>query len=444
MKRRVMNRSLTVGTLALMAGSAAWAQTNYEASVGVGHSDNITRVETGKQEETVAQAGLRFSIDREGPRLRADFVGDLSYQHYLDDTFDSELLGNLGGTLRYAFVEDRFDWVVEEHFGQVLFDPLEPATPENRENINYLTTGPEFTFPIGTQTRVRVGARYAITTYEDSPFDSDAVQGEIALVRLLSTSSSIAVHARRQDVTYDEAALGADYTQDDFFVRYGANGLRTRLAVDAGFSRLDREGLDEEGSPLVRLSVQRHLSSSMSATLALSREFANSGTAIATHQQVGVGLGTAPGRQTVEPFTQDRIALTWAYARNRTEIGLTASFDDREYETTSDLDQTLATYSLRARRELTPRLSAEIAGSFARGEFALPGQEYTDFGAFIALNRRVSRSSSISLRYDFVDRDSEMPGLGYRENTVWLSFVYGNGRPRERLLDTLPPEITNH
>ena len=35
-----------------------------------------------------------------------------------------------------------------DNFGQVLDDPFQPATPDNRENINYLTTGPDLTFAL--------------------------------------------------------------------------------------------------------------------------------------------------------------------------------------------------------------------------------------------------------------------------------------------------------
>jgi hypothetical protein len=61
----------------------------------------------------------------------------------------------------------------------------------------------------------------------------------------------------------------------------------------------------------------------------------------------------------------------------------------------------------------------------------------------VALERRLSRASSVSLRYEFFDRDSDLAGIGYSEGRIWLSFVYGNGRPRERFIEALPPEVAN-
>src|SRR4051812_13753372 len=292
----------------------------YETSVGAGYSDNILRNPDNEKSENIASAGLQFSFDKQSSKVQADAVADLAYLDYRDNTFDSQLIGNFAGTALLAFVPERFQWVVSDNFGQVLTDPFQPSTPENDENLNYFTTGPDVTFAFGSQTRLRLGGRYSLTSYETSPFDSDSVAAQLGLIHLLSSSTSISLNGRAQKVTYKEESLDADYGQDDAYVRYEAQGARTRLGLDVGYSRIDRDAANEaDGGWLFRLDVSRRISSASLIMLTGGRESSSSGAEFASSQGVGgISLNATPGRQVPQPFTSDYATLAWNYSRNRT------------------------------------------------------------------------------------------------------------------------------
>jgi hypothetical protein len=413
------------------AQSAHAANVDYQVDVGAGYSDNIGRTATAEQDETIATAGLQFSLDERTSRLTADVIGDFAYYEYLDDTFDSEVTGNLAGTARFAFVPERFEWVVADNFGQVLSDPFSPATPDNRENINVFTTGPDFSIGLGPQMRAHLGARYALTTYEDRPFDSDIVSGELGLTRLLSSSSSISLQGQAQSVEYDQAALNADYDQRDVFVRYDATGARTHLKVDLGYTEVKPDSGESEDGLLLRLDVARRLSPSSTATLSAGREFSNSGTAFSGIQGAGgIGLEAAPGLQTAQPFTNTRVALGYDFSRNRTGFNLAAGWFDQSYDDASALDQTLTTLSAQVRRDLSSRASVTVRGLYARAEFNQSGGDYDELNAGVNFTLRMSSVTSLALVYDHWDRSGNTLSSDYDENRFWLLFAYGRGTPR--------------
>lgn len=420
----------TLGAQVVGAADFAW-----ESSLTGGNSDNIRRTDADPIDETFLGAGLRFSFDKDSTRLHADVVGDLAYMEYLDNTFDSEVIGNVAATGRFAFIPERFEWVLSDNFGQVLQDPFAPSTPDNRENINYLSTGPDFTLAFGSQTRLRLGARYGLVTYQDSPLDSENTSGELALIRVLSGASSMGLHVTAARVKYKEefGGLNADYDQRESFLRYEATGARTRVSADAGYTEIERNALEgKQNGPLFRLEIVRRLSASSTGTLAGGREFANSGDAFAQGQSTGdISLGTAPGQQTVQPFTRDYATLGWDFARARTGLSLLGSWEDHSYKNNRLLDQTMATVGALIRRELSSNTQLQVHGNWSQGEFEVAAG-YVDVNAGVAFVWRLSQHLSLSARYDHYTRNSEAIGGDYDENRYLLSIRYGAGQLRSR------------
>ena len=429
-----LHTSVLVALQALALGSACAAELEYRASLGAGHSDNIRRTETNEVSEDIATAGLQFSADQRTAKLQADVVGDLAYYDYRNHTYDSEVVGNALADIRYSFVPQRFDWVLTDNFGQVLDDPFAPPTPDNRENINYFATGPDLTMAFGSQTRLRLSGRYALTTYETSPLDSDSALAELALIRLLSGVSSVSLHARAQQVRYDEASLNGDYDQGEAFVRYEAEGARTRLSADLGYTELKLDAGDQKiDGPLVRLNIQRRLSSASVLTFDGGSEFTNSGSAFAETQGIGgIGLGSAPGRQTVQPFTLDHAALTWDFQRNRTGFSLFGAWEKHSYDEDPILDQTTTTFGAALRRQMSPATSLTLNAAFTDATFEQPGVDYQEVSGGVGFDWRLSRAVSVTASYEYVDRNSDLAGTSYKENRFWLSIGFGRGDPRNR------------
>jgi hypothetical protein len=408
------------------------ADFDYRASLGAGHSDNIRRAEVNEQDEDIVGPEFQFSLDQHGRQLHADVIGKLGYYEYLNDTYDSEVLGNLIADTRYDFIQDRLSWMLTDNFGQVLGDAFSPATPDNRENINHFSTGPDWTLPLGAQNRFRVGARYGMTNYEDSPFDSVAVSAEAAFIRSLSTSSSISLNANAQDVEYDEAALNSDYTQTELFMRYSALGARTQIDADVGYTEVDRDAVAEtEDGVLLRLVATRRLSSASTLRLRVGKEFTSSGGNFAESQSAaGSQAGTLPGRQTTQPFTRDYARVDYSFRRNRFGAGVYGSWNEQTYEDNAILDQTIRVAGGLISREMSRTTSLELILSYADAQFGEPNTDYHQIDADLGFSWRLSSTLSLRASYLYSDRTSDVLLGDYTENRIWLSLGYGRGIPR--------------
>lgn len=431
---------LRLGLLALgTSATAAAGNFDYQVTAGAAHSDNIARVETGQTEEDIANAGFKFSFDQQTRKIDADLVGNFDYQKFLDDTYENQLIGGFNGNVKVAFVPDRFDWTFADNFGQVLVDPFQPSTPLNSENINFFATGPDLTLGLGVQNRLNVGARYLRTDYEDSPFDSTTALGQIGYERILSSVNSLSLNTRFQTVDYETEVFGSDYDQNDVFVRYDANGARTKITADLGYSELKRDVGDDSSDWLLRLSAMRQVSTSSNVSLDAGREFANSGTAFAALQgNAPISLDPTAGRQTPEPFLRNHASLAWTFQRRATNFSLRAGIEDQDFAFNDFLDQKFTTLGVSYQRYFSAITNVQLEVARIQGDFTLNGAQYSDINAGATFTWGMTRTLTLALSYHYADRDGDALTGQFTENRVMLSLSFQHGAPR---IEPLPPQF---
>jgi len=430
---RIGARVAAAAAILCAAGSATAGELDYQLSLGAGHSDNVNQDPINEVDQDIATAGLKFSFDQDSAKLRADVVGDLAYYKYLDDAYDPELVGTVDASALFALLPDRITWAVSDEFGQALTDPFQSDTPNNRENINYFATGPDFIMGIGSQMRLRVGARYALANYEVTPFDSTTTGGQLALVRILSDRSSVSLNGSLEHVEYDEASLNADFDHSELFVHYEGEGARTNLKVDVGYSRLDREVSDDiESGAVFRVDASRKVSASSMLLLVAGHEFETS--ASLANDFGNVGVETAPGQQSAEPYLRDHVSLGWTFNRNLTGLGVMAYWQQNTHEINASLDQTTTSYSATYRREMSPRISLQFNVGRTGVEYEEPSPSYDELLAGASFSWRLSRNVTLDVNYDFAVRNSDDPTTDYTENRFWLAIGFGRGVPRSSRL----------
>ena len=419
---------------------AAPARADWDATVttGLGYSDNVGRRATNTADDTIANVQSRFSIDENTPRLFVDVVGNVGYYRYLDDTFDPEFLGNVAADMKVTLVEDYLRWLFTDNFGQVLTDPFTPATPTNRENFNYFATGPQAEFQLGGQLRLGLGAQYSRSDYEISPFDANGVLAHISLTHDFSEHSGLGLNARYMDVEFDDIdLLENSYTQDELFLRYDAEGARTHLIADAGYSSFDQDfAPDTESGPIFRLDVTRQLTARSVLILNAGHEFSNSSIVYSQMQNgLPLDLEMVGGRQTVDPFMNTRAALRWDYEGTRSGFTLSGGYRDEDYRMRPELDQQLVSFAAETQRYMTPSLDLDIRASYLDVKFDQPGGDYDEIDATVGLNWRMTRTIGLWFSYQYAKRDSELASASYDENRVWLSVGWQRGNPRHSVMN---------
>jgi Putative beta-barrel porin 2 len=421
--------------------SATAAEIDFGVSAGVGRSDNVTRTAEDEIEETIAAVGTGVSLDHQSRRLTALALGSLAYLKYLDDTYDDELIGNLLAEADLEIVPERLRWVVQDNFGQTRQVSTDPVTPDNRENFNYLTTGPDLTLPLGLRTSLLMSGRFSDVYYEDSDLGSEELFGSVAIVRALSRESSLSLNGSVERTEQDNALLALDYDEYEAYLSYQLEAARTTLVFDAGYTELHFDDLTSDGY-LVRLELIRRLTPSSALTLAGGREFSNSADIFRQlQQQGGTDTATQPVQAIANPFESTYGSIEWAFERNRTTFGFGAGYFEEDYELSDTFNRDRVAYYVTAGRELSRTLGVRAHAGYADESYSELDREFSETTAEFYLDWRLGRHVYTSLQYRWIDRGDDVAANEFDESQIWLLFGYSRLGRGSRIGGTMLPTM---
>lgn len=395
-------------------------------AAGINRSDNIRRDAINEESGSYGRAGVLLAYQRNGPRLNAEVEADVAYEHYFDDEFDSDVVGGLNGRATLGLVPGRFEWHAQNNFGQVTMDPFAAITPENRQNINYFTTGPDLYLRLTGAMRMRLSGRYSSVLYEESQLDSNRYSAGAALERELSDSSMVSLNVQTETIKYDDAEP-SEYDSDEAFIGFEARGSRTSIDLSLGYTVLRVTDSDDSGGLLARLVLSRQLTPGSGLTLMLGREFADAGDLFRLQQDLtGVSQETQSTRPIGDPFTNEYATLRWEVAGLRTGLGFGVGRFEEHYETATDADRTRIVLDANAYRDLRPNVRLELFASTSKEEARNLAIDFRETRAVASLSWQPSLRVTLALQYEHIDRDSDLVQEGYVENRAWLGVRYGS------------------
>ena len=404
-----------------------------ELNTAVTRSDNIQRTNTPRVEDTIFTAGFTVDTARDGARLDYSMTGDLDWYEFLDDSYDSRLLGYLDGGLTFGIVPERFIWGVRESFSQAVADPLAPPTPANLENINYFTTGPRLTLLLGRNTRLELRGDYSSAESDpgssdvifDSGIDSDRYGAGLTLSRSLSQASALSASVDFQRVEFDEAELTpfGDYDRYEALLGYSTRISRTALSIELGSTRID-DGVNQWDQFLVRAEMTRRVTPASVLTLRVMQQTADAADIIRNTfdptRASTLGLRIASR----DPFRDRTISADWRFSRARTGISLGAMLTEEKHELSDALDRTMRDVYLRIDRRLRPTVSVSLSGRYEREKFDQFAFEDEEIEARAQLGWQIGRRLAATLHYERLDRDSSDPAFTATENRVGIELAY--------------------
>ncbi len=418
------------GSTSATAPAARAPLLTYGVDAGVGESDNVTLVNSDKISQTMAVADADFDLQQQTRLLNVDAKGNFSYLDYLQGAYSPELIGRFDGLASVALIPEKLKWTLQDDFGQAQVDPFASVTPTNRENINYVSTGPDLNLRLGSLGFVDVTARYARTNYQVSPFDSSRLSGSLAVGVPISALSSVSLDGSTEHVEFDNTTVNTDFDRSNVYGHYEIKGSRTELTADLGVTKVD-QGSETLNGPFAKLQLSRQLSSAAKLTLAAGRDLTDASTSFSNLQSGAAStigtIGTAPAAVTSNNYTVTYASVAWQYVRNRTSFNLSGRWEKDSYDGQPQNDLSRSDAEFRVERRLTQALTAQLLGSLYRTNYA--NVDYTETDGLVggALILREGRGLEVRLRCDHASRVITGNGTGYTENRVFLTVGY---RPR--------------
>jgi hypothetical protein len=443
-----LRRVLTcAGPLLLAVSPGVWAQEEVQGqqaswgfNLGARYTDNVGRTDVNEESDTVGIAGVNFGFDVHRPRLDARAAANLQYLEYFESDFDSRVNGGLDGGVGLALLPERLVWVAEDNYGQVSRNRQVADNPDNLQDINYFSTGPDITLPLGARTSVQLSGRWADAYIESGNQDSVTTTGSLALIRQLSSAVSISLNGSYSEIDFDQDQLFVDYTVEQAFLRLALTGARTSLTLDGGGSRLERDRSSSKSeSVLARLELQRQVGARSNLRVVAGTTPSNTQQSFRLDQQSsgvigeqigGGGIDVGPNSEIVagDSFRSDYVYVTFATDWERSSVTLLLSGRSQEHEVFTTLDRDQYRGTLTYRRDLTQNFSVDLRGTYLEEKFTETGFSFDQWGAGLGMRWKLAQSVSLRASVDHFVGSSDDGSRDFTENRAYLGITYSRDR----------------
>lgn len=433
--RRGWCAALAGGVMCLSGGAAGADTLDWGISVGATHSDNFNRSATDPTDDTRGEIGLDLQYAREGGRLNARVNTDLQYRSYFDDTYSDELFGNFDALATYWFIPDRLSWVVENNFGQTLIDRSSVDTPDNRQNTNIFSTGPDIKFMLGDRTSLLLQGRWSDVSYETSDSSHQRLEGNVGLRRHLGPRTLLSLNASAARYDFDDPAIPSDYDRQSAYLGFETRGARTTLRLQGGYTTVNYFGQDIDG-PLLDLSISRETSARSRLTLRAGTELTDSADLFRLDREINqdtdAGDVVTDVQVSTEPFQSDFAFLGWTLSGERNTLGLSANWRNEDYTVDDSQNRESFVAGATFSRNLTPALTGRLFGFWRSEDFANADADYDENWFGIGLNWGFTEQFSLGMdvtRFEGTDRTTlEAAPRDYVENRYSLRVTYRPAR----------------
>ena len=412
----------------LLGQVAGAADLDLELEIGIGHTDNITRVPDTLLDpaidDTIYNVGLSLAYEKESARSEVDIRAALSYVEYKDGPFDNETLPGLDASALFRINERSLRWFILGNIGQQTIDPFEPVTPGNRQNITYITTGPSVFIPLGTRFSTTADAWYSVIRFEEQPQDNDRIGAQLALTRQINTNRSISLNVQGERTEFDlELAFPLIDNYEAYF-RFETEGSRNELTVDLGWNTSERSGTKFE-APLVNLEWLRQVSSRTNFMLAAGTRISDMADNFRGNQSYSADITETQNQQsTTEPFTDNFARLSVGFSSTRSAVAAALSLSEQEYDQHSEFNRLSKGATMDFSRQLGNSWEIGLFGAIHQYDYDVRVRQDDELRYGASLTWRQLRTVEVELQFERSDRDSTDETSVYTENRGHLSFRY--------------------
>ncbi|HEY5971946.1 MAG TPA: outer membrane beta-barrel protein [Pseudoxanthomonas sp.] len=429
--RRATRAALYLALAAALPGTAHAVKLDYELGASLLHSDNIDLRENDPVGESVLMPQVRFNAEQTGAVVQMNLSGNLQYLSYLDNTFDDEARGDFNGRFKWDVLPERISLVAEDYLSLQPVNTQASFGPDNQQQVNIFIAGPSFHARFNPVTRGELDLRYYNTYAEETDgFDGDRYSAAARLRRQINSISQVSLNLEATKAEYDDFGGLFDYTRYDGYLNYERTLASARLEVNLGHSRIERSDDSSVSEPFFDANLYWDATSRSRFNVNLNYQLAD-----ATQDLVRRANQPDDGPITGDPIELDLqvgpdiylgrgVRLGYRYTGERITMTLQPSFERIRYVDGFSEDQRTRSARFNLRYRLTTRLIASFMATKRVREFEVSDREDDDLVAGIGLINQFTRHWTGRIDFKRRERDSNVVGRSYRENSIALTFTY--------------------
>lgn len=420
-------------------GSIARA-TGGEIDAGAGymweHSNNILRVPTNEQSESIHTLVVGLGYLEATPEFSARALLQADYHNYQRDLLTDQTIYTADASGIWSIMPQRLSWTAEDAYRQVLLNVTRPDIPTNRANSNVFSTGPDITLPLGTVDSLAFGGRYANMYVSGSSLDNDRYSARASWRHMSSPTTELSLNHDRVRVNYVDNTANPNFSSESSFFHYQTRPSQSMYLLDYGVTSARRNGSNDVEGRLARLAWTRQSTPEVTIGAAYSEEFQDTGSALLSTitSAPDPSAPSAPPTASAPVTTITTIAASSDvaytkraevfYSEQRSSFGMNAVGFRREitYEVSpQDRDERGGSLELSYRSSLATRWI--LFGNYQKTDYLDLERRDIDRTGGLRLISAVTPNVRWGVEFSQVERFSSDPAARFVDDRV-LFFVY--------------------
>ncbi|MBK7250038.1 MAG: hypothetical protein IPI06_03880 [Gammaproteobacteria bacterium] len=380
-----------------------------------------------KESDTVAGVQLGARLIEESVRWNADLDVAGVHREYLENTYPSSTLAWVLARASATILPRHVTWELQDNYGQTAADAFGAIEPNDRQNTNFFTTGPNLRFAFGRLERLDIQGRYSDVRYsETSDLNNHRVSGSATVVHRWTAIRQVSLEGYTEHVTFDRDDLFRNYDLRSAFLALRSDGRRTVTELSLGASEVD-DGRTTRNSTLASLALTHRLTAVSSVEAYVRRGFSDSADSFRIGQGGTEQVLIDQNVQVVaQPFVETRLDLSFVAALRRSSYRLSTSVIKEDYQDLATLNRKRIQIDARANYVWASLMRTDLFATYSKGTYELIARDTRDVSFGLAVVQPLQGGLDVILRLERYDRSSDVNP--FAENRAVLALTWSPPR----------------
>ncbi len=419
---------MTVCTGLLVSGYSAFAF-EFEPGIGAGleYTDNARLTADNQVDDLIAVGyiGARLE-DLEGP-VTADITASLNHHRYTKDTFEDRRHFNLGATVGWEMIKDRFNWFLGNIYRQRPINSTDPNTPDNIQDSNIFSVGADIIFPISARQSFKLRPEYRNFYYEIQATDNQQIGLLASWMYQVNFVTSVGLNASVRTIDYEQPLIN-DVTFGSIFFAASGSRARSDYKTNLGVTFVSRANGQSTQEFAGNLDWLVNLTSISRIRAYIATDLTDTSTS-GLNATIDPGVGDSNDIQVTTDVIRNQV-MTLGYSRTdgTLESSLSGTYRNLNYSESPN-DREIGSLKGVFNYPLTALLSSGLYARYSNTDFTDRNRNDKRFTVGGNLRYQISRSIHSLLDLKYRKKESTLASENFDELSAYATLVYGFGEP---------------
>lgn len=401
----------------------------FEPGIGVGleYTDNA-KLSADNQLDDLIAVGYIGAMLREGDGpVQADISASLNHHRYTKDTFKDRRYFNLRATAGWEMIQNRFDWILRNHYHQRPINSTDPNTPDNIQDSNAFTFGANIFYPVSARQKFTLFPEYSNFYYEIQDTDNQQFSLAASWNYEISDVSSAGGSASVRTVVYDEPVIN-DVNFGNISFIFSNIRARSNISTRVGSTYVERENGQSTVEFSGNLNWLVDLTSRSRIRTFISTDLTDSSNGVLT-ATVDPEVGDPSDIQiTTDVVRSQVISLGYLRQDGTFDSSLTGQLRNLNYSESPN-DRRIWNVNAVFGYPITALLSSGFYARHSNIDYIDTNRIDNNYTIGGGIGYQLSRKLRSRLDIKYRNRDSTLDSANFAEWSVYASLTYGFGEP---------------